>query len=67
MDDIFSNKTTVEITVVKINNQKLTKSILNQIELFNPFLDGNFADGTKIFGYVNHKIKGYEKKCNFCM
>lgn len=65
MNEIFTNKTTVDITVVKLGNQKLTKSILNQIELLNPFDDGNIAHGIKILGYVNHKLKDSVKNVLF--
>ena len=66
MDDLFSNKTTVEITVVKINNQKLTKSIVNQLDNKFPIdKNGKFYEGLKILGYVKHKISQSEEQLIF--
>lgn len=52
IDKIFKEKTTIEIAVVKLENQKLTKSIFNQLRWYFPFdKDLNFKSGY-IFGHV---------------
>lgn len=52
IEKIFSEKTTIDITVVKLNNQKLTKSIFNQLRWYFPF-DGNFNFTSELlFGHV---------------
>lgn len=52
IEKIFKEKTTIEIAVVKLENQKLTKSIFNQLRWYFPFdKDLNFKSGN-IFGHV---------------
>lgn len=66
MEDLFSNKTTVEITVVKINNQKLTKSIVNQLDNKFPIdKNGKFYEGLKILGYVKNKMRSSNQQLIF--
>lgn len=52
LEKMFSEKTTIDITVVKLNNQKLTKSIFNQLRWCFPFdAEMNFKSET-LFGHV---------------
>lgn len=56
--ELFTKTTTVNISVVKINNKNLTKSIFNQLNISSPF-DRlyNLKDNVKFLGYVNDKTK----------
>ncbi|WP_210149982.1 hypothetical protein [Chryseobacterium scophthalmum] len=50
--EYFTERTTVDIVVVKINNQKLTKSILRQINIAN-YIDHELdIEGIKILGLI---------------
>ena len=52
IEKIFSEKTTIEVAVLKLENQKLTRSIFNQLRWYFPFDDDlTFKSGT-IFGHV---------------
>lgn len=56
IDKLFTKETTVKISVVKIDNKKLTKSIFNQLNKVSPF-DSNYnlKENVKFFGYINDK------------
>ncbi|MDR6459262.1 aspartate carbamoyltransferase regulatory subunit [Chryseobacterium vietnamense] len=56
--ELFTKTTTVNISVVKINNKNLTKSIFNQLNISSPF-DRlyNLKNNVKFLGYVNDKTK----------
>ncbi|MDR6546700.1 hypothetical protein J2810_002760 [Chryseobacterium rhizosphaerae] len=56
--ELFTKTTTVNISVVKVNNKNLTKSIFNQLNISSPF-DRlyNLKDNVKFLGYVNDKTK----------
>lgn len=58
IDKLFTKTTTVNISVVKINNKNFTKSIFNQLNISNPF-DRlyNLKNNVKFLGYVNDKTK----------
>lgn len=50
----FSELPTVDISVVKLKGRKVTKSILNQIEVTKSYRpDSEFFNNAKILGYVN--------------
>ncbi|PQA92743.1 hypothetical protein SAMN05421796_11073 [Chryseobacterium piscicola] len=52
LNEYFSERTTVDIAVVKLNNQKITKSILKQINISN-YIDHELdLDGKKILGLI---------------
>lgn len=54
--NLFVEKTTVNISVVKLHNQKINKTIFNQLLITSPF-DWTFdlKDDVKILGFVNEK------------
>jgi len=54
--DFFTEQLTVEITLLKVNNKKLTKTLLNQFIVSSPF-DKSYElkPKAKIFGFVNDK------------
>lgn len=56
--DLFAEKTTINISVVKLHNQKINKTIFNQL-LNAPLFDRTFnlKDDAKILGFVNDKEK----------
>lgn len=49
----FSDKPTVDISVVKISGKRLTKSVLNQILITDDMMPGFDFNDVKIIGYVN--------------
>lgn len=49
----FSEKPTVDISVIKIAGKRLTKSVLNQISVTDDMIPGFNFNGVKIIGYVN--------------
>lgn len=50
----FSEQPTVDINVVKLKGRKVTKSILNQIEVTKSYRpDSEFFNNAKILGYVS--------------
>lgn len=51
----FSESQLIEISVVKIGNQKITKSILNQLPGGSKIKYPFHFNGLKILGYVNDK------------
>lgn len=57
-DKLFTKVTSIKLSVVKIENKKLTKSILNQLNRKSPF-DRlyNLKENVKFLGYVNDKTK----------
>lgn len=52
LQKIFSEKTTIDISVVKLKNQKLTKSIFNQLRWYFPFDENINFTSEKILGFV---------------
>ena len=58
MEELFTKTTTINISVVKLDNKNLTKSIFNQLNISSPF-DRlyNIKNNVKFLGYVNDKIK----------
>ncbi|MDO6739454.1 hypothetical protein [Wenyingzhuangia sp. 2_MG-2023] len=56
IDKIFTKETTIKITVVKIENKKMTKSIFNQLHIYSPFDKlYNIKNNVKVLGYINDK------------
>ncbi|TLX24663.1 hypothetical protein FE904_14925 [Chryseobacterium indologenes] len=53
MENIFADSTIVSITVAKIDNKKLNKTIFTQLNIGNPFGVQFIFKGDKILGYVN--------------
>lgn len=52
LNDFFSERTTVDIAIVKLNNQKITKSVLKQINIAN-YIDHDLDLGEiKILGLI---------------
>lgn len=57
IDNLFTDKTTIDISVVKLNNQKINKTIFNQIVTRPPFdRVYSLSKNVKFLGYVNDKI-----------
>lgn len=57
IEDLFTEKTTIEISVVKLNNQKINKTIFNQIVIRSPFdRVYSLSKNVQFLGYVNDKI-----------
>lgn len=57
-DKLFIKATSIKLSVVKIENKKLTKSILNQLNRKSPFDKlYNLKENVKFLGYVNDKTK----------
>ncbi|WP_136468997.1 hypothetical protein [Flagellimonas onchidii] len=55
---IFTNETTIKISVVKLDNKKMTKGIFNQLHISSPFDKlYNLKEEVQILGYVNEKDK----------
>lgn len=54
--NLFSDKTTISISVVKLQNQKINKTTFNQLLISSPF-DWTFKlkDDVNILGFVNDK------------
>jgi hypothetical protein len=56
LDNLFTKETTIKVSVVTLDNKKLTKSIFNQLQVKKPFDKlYNIFDGVKFLGYVNDK------------
>jgi len=57
-EKLFEKEATIKISVVKIDNKKLTKGVFNQINWKSPF-DRlyNLKENVKFLGYVNDKSK----------
>lgn len=53
MENIFADNTSVSMTIAKIDNKKITKTIFNQLNIWNPFKAQFIFTGDKILGYVN--------------
>lgn len=52
LNDYFSERTTVDIAIVKLNNQKITKSVLKQINIAN-YIDHDLdLQEIKILGLI---------------
>ncbi|EKT3967372.1 hypothetical protein NTJ12_002460 [Flavobacterium psychrophilum] len=58
IENLFSKEVTVKISIVNIENKKLTKSIFNQLNISLPF-DSlfNLKQNVKFLGYINDKGK----------
>lgn len=58
IDKLFEKEVTVKVSVVKIDNKKLTKSIFNQLHYSSPF-DSlfNLKENVKFLGYVNDDFR----------
>ena len=57
-ENLFTEKTTINISVVKLNAQKINKTVFNQLLIFSPF--NNIFDlrpNIKVLGYVNDKMR----------
>lgn len=55
--DLFTVETTIKVSVVKLDNKKLTSLIFNQLNISSPFDDAfNLKEDVKILGYVNSKV-----------
>jgi hypothetical protein len=58
IENLFTENTTINITVLKINNKNFTKSIFNQLHLSSPFTKlYELKEDLKILGYVNDKTR----------
>ncbi len=58
VEKLFPKETNVKISIVKIDNKKLTKGIFNQLNRISPFdRYYNLKEKAKLFGYVNDKGK----------
>jgi hypothetical protein len=57
-DKLFAKETSIKLSVVKIENKKLTKGIFNQLNRKSPFDKlYNLKENVKFLGYVNDKTK----------
>jgi|SRR5690554_1263613 len=57
-DKIFTKDITIQISVVKVDGKKLTKSIFNQLHIISPFDQlYNLKKENKILGYINDKTR----------
>lgn len=57
-EKLFEKETMIKISIVKIDNKKLTKGIFNQINRKSPFDElYNLEQNVKFLGYVNDKSK----------
>lgn len=58
IEHLFTEKTTVNLSVVKLNNHKINKTIFNQLITLSPF-DRIFSirESAKFLGFVNDKIQ----------
>lgn len=55
--NIFADQSTIQINVMKVDGKRLTKSIIEQIPMVNPFdKEYNFT-GDKVFGFVKLELK----------
>lgn len=60
VETLFSEETTIKISVVKLDKQKLTKGIYNQLNVLSAFDDlYNLKENAKFLGYVNDKERFY--------
>lgn len=58
IEKLFSKTTTINVSVVKVDNKKLTKTIFNQVNILSPFDNlYNLREGVQFLGYVNDKGK----------
>lgn len=58
IERLFEKEATIKISVVKIENKKLTKGIFNQINWQSPFDKFyNLKENVKFLGYVNDNFK----------
>jgi hypothetical protein len=58
IEKLFSKEVTVKISVLTIENKKITKSIFNQLNYSLPFDNlFNLKSNVKFLGYINDKLK----------
>mgnify|MGYP000881306201 CR=1 FL=1 len=58
VEKLFTKQTTIKISVVTIDNKKLSKSIVNQLNVSSPFDKlYNLKENAKFLGYINDKSK----------
>lgn len=58
IESLFTEKTTINISVVKLHNQKINKTIFNQLLINSPFTeDFHLRRQVHFFGFVNEKVK----------
>ncbi len=58
IENLFTEKTTINISVVKLHKQKINKTIFNQLLIYSPFTeDFHLRRQVKFFGFVNEKVK----------
>lgn len=56
IQNLFTNETTIKVSVVTLDNKRLTKSIYNQLHYKKPFDKlYNINDGVQFLGYVHDK------------
>lgn len=60
LETLFTTETTIKVSVVKIDNKKLTKGVYNQLNIKTAFDDFyNLKENAKLLGYVNDKSRFY--------
>ena len=58
LDKLFTKESTIKISVISINDKKITKSIFNQLNIKNPFDKHiNLLENVLFLGYINDKTK----------
>ena len=58
LENLFTDKTTVSVSVVKLNNQKMNKTIFNQLLIKSPYSSSfDIDENAKFLGFVNDKEK----------
>ena len=56
IEKLFTKEITIKVSIIKLDNKKMTKGIFNQLHIISP-LDKlyNLKENTKILGYINEK------------
>ncbi len=58
IESLFSEKATINISIVKLHNQKINKTIFNQLLVYSPFTEEfHLRKYVKFLGFVNEKVK----------
>jgi len=58
IEHLFTEKTTINLSVVKLHNQKINKTIFNQLITLSPFNRiFSLGESVKFLGFVNDKIQ----------
>ncbi|MGK4568199.1 hypothetical protein [Flavobacterium sp. 3HN19-14] len=56
IEQLFTEEATIKISVLKIDNKKISKSVFNQLHIRSPFDKlYNLKENVKFFGYINDK------------